>query len=61
VPLTFVWKEVSPNRLEFYASQNGKLVETAIEVLSPDGKTFTDTLWEPGHEDEKRISVYRKK
>jgi hypothetical protein len=57
---TFIWKQPSPDRLEFYASEKGALVEIAIETLSQDGKTFTDTLWSPSHEDEKRISVYRK-
>jgi len=57
---TFVWKQPSADRIEFYASEDGRLVEIAIETLSADGKTFTDTLWPIGHEDEKRVSVYRK-
>jgi hypothetical protein len=55
---TFVWKQVSPDRIDFFASDDGHLSATAIEVLSPDGKTFTDTLWLPGHEDEKDVRVF---
>ena len=58
---TFTWKQTSPLRIEFRARDNGHLVETAIETLAPDGNTFTDTFWEPGHEDEKRISIFIKK
>ena len=57
---TFVWKQTTPYHIEFYASVNGHLVETAIETLSPDGKTFTDALWDTGHEDEKDIRVFHK-
>jgi len=57
---TFVWKQTTPYHIEFYASVNGRLVERAIETLSPDGKTFTDALWNIGHEDEKDIRVFHK-
>jgi hypothetical protein len=58
---TFVWKQVSPRRIDFFASDNGHLVETAIETLSEDGATLTDTLWAAGHEDEKDVRVFRKR
>jgi hypothetical protein len=57
---TFIWKQPSPRRLEFYALDSGHVVERAIETLSPDGKTFTDELWAVGHEDEKDVNVYTK-
>ena len=57
---TFVWKQVSAERIDFFASDNGHLVATAIETLSPDGRTFTDTLWSPGHQDEKDVRVFVK-
>jgi hypothetical protein len=57
---TFVWKQTSPYRIEFYDSVNGRLVERATETLSSDGKTFTDALWKSGHEDEKDVRVFRK-
>ena len=58
--MTFIWKQTSPYRIEFYASINGRLVELAVETLSPDGKTFTDALWASRHEDEKDVRVFRK-
>ncbi|HEY7638610.1 MAG TPA: hypothetical protein VH814_02710 [Steroidobacteraceae bacterium] len=58
---TFVWKQVSPRRIDFFASDNGHVIETAIETLSEDGKTFTDTLWVAGHEDEKDVRVFEKR
>jgi len=57
---TFIWNETSPYRIEFYASINGRLVATAIETLSPDGKTFSDALWKTGHENEKDVRVFHK-
>jgi hypothetical protein len=57
---TFVWKQASPYRIEFHASINGQLVESAIETLSPDGKTFSEALWKSGHEDEKDVRVFHK-
>jgi hypothetical protein len=58
---TFVWKQISPYQLEFYASGDGRLREAAVEILAPDGKTFTDKLWKAGHEDEKDVTVYVKR
>jgi hypothetical protein len=33
-------------------------VENAVETISSDGKTFTDTLWEPDHEDNSFVTVF---
>jgi hypothetical protein len=57
---TFVWKQITPYHIEFYASVNRHLVERATETLSPDSRTFTDALWNTGHEDEKDIRVFHK-
>jgi len=56
----FAWKQTSPTRLEFTAFIDGNPVEYAVETISPDGQTFTDTLWAPGHEDTKAISVFQR-
>ena len=56
----FSWKQTSPTRLEFTAYVDGKPEEYAVEMLSEDSQTFTDTLWAPGHEDSKTISVFHK-
>ena len=57
---TFAWRQVSPNQIEFFASDRGHLVERATETLSADGTMFTDTLWSPGQEDQKDVRVFRK-
>jgi hypothetical protein len=49
-----------PTTFEFYARVNRHLIERATETLSPDGRTFTDALWNTGHEDEKDIRVFHK-
>ena len=58
---TFVWHSRSAHQIEFFASDNGYLVERATETLSADGQTFTDELWLVGHEQEKDIRVFRKR
>ena len=58
---TFVWKIRSARQIEFFASDNGHLVERATETLSADGQTFTDELWLVGHEQEKDIRVFRRR
>jgi hypothetical protein len=58
---TFVWQIRSARQIEFFASDNGHLVERATETLSADGQTFTDELWLVGHELEKDIRVFRKR
>lgn len=57
---TFAWKQSAPNRIEFTAFLDGQPEEYAVETISQDGQTFTDTLWAPGHEDCKVISVFHK-
>lgn len=57
---TFVWKQTSPYRIEFFASDAGHLVSTAIETLSADGRTFTDEIWSPGHENERDLNFYER-
>lgn len=57
---TFVWRQVSPRRIEFLASDSGHRISLAVETLSADGSTFSDTLWSPGHESEKDVRVFRR-
>jgi len=58
---TFMWKIRSARRIEFCASDNGHLVERAMETLSANGQTFTDELWLVGHEQEKDVRVFHKR
>jgi hypothetical protein len=57
---TFVWKQPGPRTIEFIASDSGHRIEFAVETLSADGSTFTDTLWAAGHESEKDVRVFRR-
>ena len=58
---TFAWRWLGPRKLLFRCRDSGQLIETAIEELSPDGRTFTDTLWNAGHDDEKDVRVLVKR
>lgn len=55
---TFTWHQTSPNVLQFTVYIDRKPVEYAEETISPDGQTYTDSLWAPGHEDTKLVSVF---
>ncbi len=57
---TFAWKQSAPDRLELTAYMDGKPDEYAVETISQDGQTLTDTVWAPGHEDQKVVRVFRK-
>ncbi len=57
---TFTWKQLAPDRLEFTAYIDGRPIEYAVETVSPDRETWTDTLWAPGHEETKAVSIFRR-
>ena len=54
------YKKTSPTRLDYTVDFKGKKVAEGYDVLSADGKTYTETSWAPGKMDEKTISVYIK-
>lgn len=58
--MMFKWTRKTPHQLDFVAYSDGKPQEYAIETISPDGQTLTDTLWAPGHQDSKVISTFRR-
>jgi hypothetical protein len=58
---TFAWRWLGPRKLLFTCRDSGQVIETAIEELSPDGRTFTDTLWNAGHDNEKDVRVLVKR
>ncbi|HEY0282008.1 MAG TPA: hypothetical protein VGC27_05240 [Rhizomicrobium sp.] len=58
---TFAWRRLGPGKLLFTCRDSGQVIETAIEELSPDGRTFTDTLWSAGHDNEKDVRVLAKR
>ncbi|MEI9989060.1 MAG: hypothetical protein WDM86_03395 [Rhizomicrobium sp.] len=54
---TFAWRRLGPRKLLFTCRDSDQVIETAIEELSPDGRSFTDTLWNAGHDNEKDVRV----
>lgn len=58
--MTFKWTQKTPHELDFVAYSDGKPTEYAIETISSDSQTMTDTLWAPGHDDRKVISVFQR-
>lgn len=57
---TFTLKALSPRHLLWSFYENGHLVEHAEELLSADGKLWTDLIWKPAYPDEKDRFVYRR-
>jgi hypothetical protein len=54
------YKKTSPTRLDYTVDFKGKKIGEGYDVLSADGKTYTETFWATGKMDEKTISVYVK-
>jgi hypothetical protein len=54
------YKKTSPTRLDYSVDFKGKKIAEGYDVLSADGKTYTETSWAAGKMDEKTISVYIK-
>lgn len=54
------YKKASPTRLEYTVDFKGKKIAEGYDVLSADGKTYTETSWAAGKMEEKTTSVYVK-
>lgn len=51
---------LTPTKLTYSVSLDGKIVQQGTDELSADGKTLTATSWKDGKESEKRIEVFDK-
>lgn len=58
---TFAWQWLGRRKLLFTCRDRGKLIETAVETLSADGRSFTDTLWSAGYPREQDHRVFIKR
>ena len=58
--LTLAYKVVSPKSMSYVVKEKGKPVNYGTQTLSADGKSFTDTSWNPGKESEKTTGFYVK-
>jgi hypothetical protein len=57
---TSAFKLVNPTKLTYVLKINGKPDSYGVQTLAPDGRSFTDTTWSPGKENEKTTAVYVK-
>jgi hypothetical protein len=58
--VTIAIKQVSPHRMDYTVQFNGKTVGLGSQVLAADGKSFTDSSWNPGQESEKTTGYFVK-
>jgi hypothetical protein len=54
------FKLVSPTKVTYVLKINGKPDSYGVQTLAPDGRSFTDTSWNAGKENEKTTAVYLK-
>jgi hypothetical protein len=58
--MTVSIKQVSPRRMDYTVTINGKTIGEGYQTLAADGKSFTDTSWTPGQEAVKTTGVFNK-
>ena len=56
--LTMALKPASSHKLTYVEKVAGKPVMTGYLTLAPDGKSITDTGWDPGKPNEKQLSFF---
>jgi hypothetical protein len=57
---TISFKRLSANKVRYTLKIDGRADNVGVQTLAPGGGSFTDTNWNPGHENEKTTSVYVK-
>lgn len=58
--MTIRWEFVNPTKVKYTIKINGKPDSYGVQAIAPDGRSFTDTNWNPGRENEKTAAVYVK-
>jgi hypothetical protein len=58
--MTIAWELVNPTTLKYTMKLNGKPDNYGVQAIAPDGRSFTDTNWNAGRENEKTTAVYLK-
>jgi len=56
--MTSGFKLVNPTKLTYVLKIDGKPDSYGVQTLARDGRSFTDTSWNPGKESEKTTAVY---
>jgi hypothetical protein len=57
---TISWKGLGPTKMKYVIKIDGKVDNEGVQAIAADGRTFTDTNWNPGHPREKTTAVYVK-
>ena len=58
--LTICFTADGDRKLVYQVKSSGTVIGQGEQVLAPGGKSYTDTSWTPGKENEKQIYVYNK-
>ncbi len=58
--LTICFTADGDRQLVYQVKSSGTVIGQGEQVLAPGGKSYTDTSWTPGKENEKQIYVYNK-
>ena len=58
--LTIAFKADGARKIAYQLKSSGTVIGQGEQVLAPNGKTYTDTTWVPGKENEKQTYVYTK-
>jgi len=58
--ITICYVADGAQKLKYQIKSGGTVIDQGEQVLAPGGKTFTDTSWTPGKENEKQTWVYNK-
>lgn len=58
---TIAFKYLSPTSISYVVKDKGTPVTYGIQTIALDGKSFTDSSWQAGREDERSTSFYAKR
>lgn len=58
--MTVAFKTGGAHKVTFDVKANGKVINHSEQIMAPNGKTFTETSWTPGKENEKTTYVFNK-
>jgi hypothetical protein len=57
---TISWTRLAPTRIKYVMKIEGKVDNEGVQAIAADGRSFTDTSWNPGRAGERTTAVYVK-
>ncbi len=57
---TISWTRLAPKKIKYVIKIDGKADNEGVQAIAADGRSFTDTNWNPGRAREKTTAVYVK-